>query len=84
MPQSIARLACRAQIGLEAPLAQVEVSRAGGLPATVVKESRNRVRAALLACRFEFPAGRITVNLAPAEIPKEGGRFELPMALGTS
>ena len=87
---TVARLACRAQVGLSAPLVQVEVTLASGLPvfyivglpATVVKESRERVRAALLSCGFDYPAGRIIVNLAPAEIPKEGGRFELPMALG--
>ena len=69
---------------------QVEVTVASGLPAfhlvglpaTVVRESRDRVQAALLSCGFECPAGRIVVNLAPAEIPKEGGRFELPIALG--
>lgn len=90
MALSVARLACRAQVGLSAPLVQVEVTLANGLPvfyivglpATVVKESRERVRAALLSCGFEFPAGRLIVNLAPAEIPKEGGRFELPIALG--
>jgi magnesium chelatase family protein len=53
-----------------------------GLPATVVKESKERVRAALLNSGFEFPAGRIIVNLAPADFPKEGGRFDLPIALG--
>ena len=53
-----------------------------GLPATVVKESRERVRAALENSRFEFPAGRITVSLDPAELPKEGGRYDLPIALG--
>jgi magnesium chelatase family protein len=53
-----------------------------GLPAMVVKESKERVRAALLNSRFEFPAGRITVSLAPADLPKEGGRFDLPIALG--
>lgn len=53
-----------------------------GLPAAVVKESKERVRAALLNSNFEFPAGRITVNLAPADVPKEGGRFDLPIALG--
>ena len=87
---TVARLACRAQVGLSAPLVQVEVTLTAGLPvfyivglpATVVKESRERVRAALLSCGFDYPAGRIIVNLAPAEIPKEGGRFELPMALG--
>ncbi len=86
----VATLSCRAQVGLEAPPVQVEVSVASGLPAfhlvglpaTVVRESRDRVQAALLSCDFEFPAGRIVVNLAPAEIPKEGGRFELAIALG--
>jgi len=77
-------------VGLEAPLVQVEVTVTSGLPAfqlvglpaTVVRESRDRVRSALLSCGFEFPSGRIVVNLAPAEIPKEGGRFELPIAIG--
>jgi len=53
-----------------------------GLPETAVKESKDRVRGALLNCRFEFPAQRITVNMAPADIPKEGGRFDLAIALG--
>jgi magnesium chelatase family protein len=69
---------------------QVEVSLASGLPAfcivglpaTVIKESKERVRAALTNSGFTFPAGRITVSLAPAELPKEGGRFDLPIALG--
>lgn len=86
----IATLSCRAQVGLEAPLVHVEVTVTSGLPAfhlvglpaTVVRESRDRVQAALLSSGFEYPAGRIVVNLAPAEIPKEGGRFELPIALG--
>src|SRR5882762_7414143 len=87
---AVARVACRAQVGLNAPLVHVEVSLASGLPtfcivglpAMVVKESKERVRAALLNSRFEFPAGRITVRLAPADLPKEGGRFDLPIALG--
>src|SRR5882724_12590918 len=87
---SIAIVTCRAQLGLHAPLVQVEVSLGSGLPAfnivglpaTVVKESRDRVRAALANSNFEFPAGRITVNLSPADIPKRGGRFDLPIALG--
>ena len=87
---TVARVACRAQVGLHAPLVQVEVSLAAGLPAfcivglpaTVIKESKERVRAALLNSRFVFPAGRITVSLSPAELPKEGGRFDLPIALG--
>jgi magnesium chelatase family protein len=87
---TFARVACRAQLGLNAPLVQVEVSLAAGLPAfcivglpaMVVREAKERVRAALLNSRFEFPAGRITVNLAPADLPKEGGRFDLPIAIG--
>ena len=90
MATSLAKVACRAQIGLHAPLVQVEVSLGAGLPAfsivglpaTVVKESKERVRSALTHSNFEFPAGHITVNLAPADVPKEGGRFDLPIALG--
>jgi magnesium chelatase family protein len=87
---SVARIASRAQLGLQAPLVQVEVHLGSGLPvfsivglpAPAVKESKERVRAALVNSGFEFPAGRITVNLAPADVPKEGGRFDLPIALG--
>ncbi|MFO7277129.1 MAG: YifB family Mg chelatase-like AAA ATPase [Pseudomonadota bacterium] len=87
---AVARIASRAQIGLHAPLVHVEVHLGSGLPtfnivglpATAVKESKERVRAALANSNFEFPAGRITVNLAPADLPKEGGRFDLPIALG--
>jgi magnesium chelatase family protein len=87
---SLASVQCRAQIGLDAPLVHVEVNLGDGLPsfalvglpATVVKESRERVRAAIVNSGFEFPAGRITVNLAPADLPKEGGWFDLPIALG--
>ena len=90
MGTTLAKVACRAQIGLHAPLVQVEVSLGPGLPAfsmvglpaTVVKESRERVRAALNNSGFDFPAGHVTVNLAPADVPKEGGRFDLPIALG--
>ncbi len=86
----IAATLCRGQLGLTAPLVQVEVNLGAGLPvfsivglpAPAVKESKERVRAALCNCGFEFPAGRITVNLAPADLPKEGGRFDLPIALG--
>ena len=75
---------------MEAPLVTVEVHLANGLPMftivglpeTEVKESKDRVRAALLNARFEFPARRITVNLAPADLPKESGRFDLPIAIG--
>lgn len=53
-----------------------------GLPEAAVRESKDRVRAAIINSRFEFPARRITVNLAPADLPKEGGRYDLPIALG--
>jgi magnesium chelatase family protein len=80
----------RAQFGLDAPLVGVEVHCGAGLPQfaivglaeTAVRESRERVRAALAQSGFEFPAGRVTVNLAPADLPKEGGRFDLAVALG--
>ncbi|MBV5274182.1 MAG: YifB family Mg chelatase-like AAA ATPase, partial [Lamprocystis purpurea] len=80
----------RARVGIAAPLVTVEVHLAGGLPALsivglpelAVKESKDRVRGALLNGRFQFPLGRITINLAPADLPKEGGRFDLAIALG--
>ena len=80
----------RALSGFDAPPVTVEVHLAGGLPAfnlvglpdTEVKESRERVRAALQNAQFEFPARKITVNLAPADLPKESGRFDLPIAIG--
>lgn len=86
----IARIACRAQVGLAAPPVEVEVHLGTGLPvftivglaATEVKESKERVRAALANAGFEWPAGRITVNLAPADLPKDGGRFDLAIAVG--
>jgi len=53
-----------------------------GLPEAAVKESQDRVRSALLNCEFEFPLQRVTINLAPADLPKEGGRFDLAIALG--
>ncbi len=87
---SLALVRSRALAGMEAPEVTVEVHLSGGLPAlnivglaeTEVKESRDRVRAALLNARFELPARRITVNLAPADLPKESGRFDLPIAIG--
>lgn len=87
---SLALVHSRARCGVQAPGVQVEVHLSGGLPAThivglpeaAVRESRDRVRAALLCAQFEFPARRITVNLAPADLPKDGGRFDLPIALG--
>src|SRR5580658_9898623 len=87
---NLARILSRTQLGLMAPLVQVELHVGRGLPnfsivglpAPVVRESRERVRAALLNSGYEFPTGRITVNLAPVELQKQGGRFDLPIALG--
>ena len=80
----------RARVGVRAPAVQVEVHVAGGLPSmsivglpqAAVREAKDRVRAAIHCAQFEFPNGRITVNLAPADLPKSGGRFDLPIALG--
>lgn len=87
---AIAKIFSRARIGLDAPTVIVEVHIANGLPAfnivglpeTTVKESKDRVRSAIINCGYEFPGRRITVNLAPADLPKEGGRFDLPIAIG--
>ncbi|RMF13409.1 MAG: ATP-binding protein, partial [Gammaproteobacteria bacterium] len=87
---SLAILYARATQGLQAPLVAVETHLANGLPAfnivgmaeTAVRESKDRVRSALLNAGYEFPARRITVNLAPADLPKEGGRYDLAIALG--
>ncbi|WP_417277335.1 YifB family Mg chelatase-like AAA ATPase [Castellaniella sp.] len=87
---SLAVLAGRAMFGLQARPVQVEVHVGCGLPAfsivglpgAGVRESRDRVRSAILSCGFEFPSGRITVNLAPADLPKDSGRFDLPIAVG--
>lgn len=87
---SLAVTYSRAQAGVDAPLVTVEVHLSNGLPSlsivglpeAAVKESKDRVRSALLNARFEFPARRITINLAPADLPKEGGRFDLAIALG--
>lgn len=87
---AFANIHTRAQLGIEAPEVSVEVHLSGGLPSlsivglpeTAVKESRERVRSALLMSGFEFPQRRITINMAPADLPKEGGRFDLAIALG--
>jgi len=87
---SLAIIYSRARYALAAPLVTVEVHLSNGLPAfqlvglpeTSVKEARDRVRSALLNSGFTFPDKRITVNLAPADLPKEGGRFDLAIALG--
>ena len=87
---SLAIVYTRAKRGIEAPLVSVETHLSNGLPSlnivglpeAAVKESKDRVRSAILNSHFEFPARRITINLAPADLPKEGGRFDLPIALG--
>jgi magnesium chelatase family protein len=87
---SLAVVYSRALSGMDAPPVSVEAHLANGLPSFTivglpeaeVKEAKDRVRAALQTARFEFPARRITVNLAPADLPKESGRFDLPIALG--
>ncbi len=87
---SLATVYSRAQSGIESPLVTVEVHLSNGLPSlsivglpeTAVKESKDRVRGAVLNSRFNFPKRRTTINLAPADLPKEGGRFDLPIALG--
>ena len=87
---SLAIVISRALVGVDAPAVTVEAHLANGLPSltlvglpeTAVKESKDRVRSAILNCGFEFPARRITLNLAPADLPKDGGRFDLAIALG--
>ncbi|AWB66542.1 ATP-dependent protease [Saccharobesus litoralis] len=87
---SLAVLYSRARIAIEAPLVTVEVHISPGtpgfnlvgLPEASVKEARDRVRSAIINSHFTFPGEKITVNLAPADLPKEGGRFDLPIALG--
>lgn len=87
---SLAIVHSRAQEGVSAPAVTVEVHLSGGLPGTsivglpeaAVKEARDRVRVAILNTKLEYPRQRVTVNLAPADLPKDGGRFDLPIALG--
>lgn len=87
---SLAIVYTRAQLGVNAPLVTVEAHLSTGLPGftivglpeAAVKESKDRVRSALINSHFEFPHQRITVNLAPADLPKEGGRYDLAIALG--
>lgn len=87
---SLAILHCRAQYGTAAPAVTIEVFLSGGLPVftivgmveTAVRESKDRVRGALLSSGFDFPQQRITVNLGPADMKKSGGRYDLAIALG--
>ncbi|MBT6328023.1 MAG: YifB family Mg chelatase-like AAA ATPase [Candidatus Thioglobus sp.] len=86
----LAKIFTRASTGMDAPLVTIEVHISGGLPSFTivglpegaVKESKDRVRSALMNSNFKFPKGRITVSLAPANLPKSGGRYDLPIALG--
>ena len=86
---SLATVYTRANIGIDAPLVCVETHLSNGIPSmtivglpeTAVKESRERVRSAILNAKLEFPARRITINLAPADLPKSSGRFDLAIAL---
>ena len=87
---SLKQLTTRAQEGIDAPEVRVEVHISNGLPAftvvglpeAAVREARDRVRSAIINSGFDFPTRRITVNLAPANLPKEGGRYDLSIALG--
>ncbi len=87
---SLALVRTRAQLGLDAPPVTVEVHLSAGLPGlaivglpeAAVRESKDRVRSALINSGFEFPQRRITISLAPADLPKDGGRYDLPIALG--
>lgn len=87
---SLAIVYTRAKLGVDAPQVTVEVHLSNGLPGlsivglpeTAVKESKDRVRSAILNSHLEFPARRITINLAPADLPKDGGRYDLAIALG--
>jgi magnesium chelatase family protein len=86
----LAQVFSRASSGVEAPEVIVEIHLGGGLPKTsivglpetAVRESRDRVKAALLNAGFEFPQSNVTISLTPADLPKEGSRFDLPIALG--
>ena len=87
---NIATVFSRASVGVHAPLVSIETHLSPGLPAfnlvglpeTAVRESKERVRSAIINSGYEFPARRITVNLAPADLPKQGTRFDLGIALG--
>ncbi|MBX2810058.1 MAG: YifB family Mg chelatase-like AAA ATPase [Cellvibrionaceae bacterium] len=87
---SLALIHTRARLGIQAPAVTVEIHLSNGLPSlsivglpeAAVKESKDRVRSALINSQFAFPARRITINLAPADLPKDGGRFDLAIAIG--
>ena len=87
---SLAHVHSHALAGVNAPNVTIEVHQSNGLPSlsivglpeTAVKESKDRVRSAIINSGFDFPQRRLTINLAPADLPKDGGRFDLPIALG--
>ncbi len=87
---SLSRIYTRAQFGIDAPAVTVETHLSNGLPSlsivglpeTAVRESKERVRSALLNSGYEFPCRRVTINLAPADLPKQGGRYDLAIAVG--
>lgn len=86
---SLARVYSRARVGVDSPLVTVETHISNGLPAlnivglpeAAVREAKDRVRSAIMMSKFEFPTRRITINLAPADLPKEGGRYDLAIAI---
>ena len=86
---SLAIIYTRAAFGISAPLITIEIHISNGLPGltmvglpeTTVREARDRVRSAIINSGYTFPAKKITINLAPADLPKEGGRYDLPIAL---
>ena len=90
MKSKLSVLYSRASVGISAPLVTVETHISHGmpgftivgLPETVVKESKERVRSAIINSGLNFTNKKIIINLAPADLPKEGGRFDLPIALG--
>jgi len=90
MTHHLAQVFTRAELGLDAPLVTVEVHISAGLPGltlvglpeSAVRESKDRVRSALLSVKADYPTRRVTINLAPADLPKQGGRYDLPIALG--
>ena len=87
---SFAKIYTRGLLGLHAPLIEVEVHVSSGMPSltivglpeAAVRESKDRVRSAILNSGFQFPTKRLTINLAPADLPKDGSRLDLPIALG--
>jgi magnesium chelatase family protein len=90
MANTLAQVWTRAELGLEAPAVTVEVHISNGLPGltlvglpeSAVRESKDRVRSAILSSHADYPTRRVTVNLAPADLPKTGGRYDLPIAIG--